>query len=65
MPQLDGVNGPATATEPSGWSSAAFRGLMELKRTADRQPLNPSEPNAASSVSNTSGSGKTDGKTED
>lgn len=56
--QLDRVNGPVTSTEPSGWSSAAFRGLMELKWTSDRQPVKPSEPNPAKSASSAPGSEK-------
>lgn len=56
--QLDCVKGPVTSTEPSGWSSAVFRGLTELKRTSDRQPVKPSEPNPTKSASSAPGSGK-------
>lgn len=49
--QLDWASGPLTTTGLSGCSRAAFRGLMELKKTPDRQPLNPREAKPASSSS--------------
>lgn len=50
-PQLDWANGPVTLTRLSGCSRAAFTGVMELKRTPDRQPVNPREANPTKSVS--------------
>lgn len=44
-PQLDRSRGPVMVTGlVSGYSSAAFRGLMELKRTTERQPVKPRAP---------------------
>lgn len=54
-PQMDWIIGPVTVTGlVFGWSRAAFRGLMELKRTADRQPVKPKEAIWAKSGSNPS-----------
>lgn len=55
-PQLDWTNGPLTITGLSGCSRAAFRGLMELKQTPDRQPVNPREAKLESSASTSSNS---------
>lgn len=50
--QGDWSNVPLTTTGLlSGLSSAAFRGLIELKRTAERQPVKPSEAGRESSGS--------------
>lgn len=58
-PQLERTKGPATTTGlVSGWSRAAFRGLMELKRTTDRQPVKPSEATRATSGSRSSDSAR-------
>lgn len=38
----------------SGCSSAAFRGLMEFKRTTERQPVKPREPSLSRSGSKSS-----------
>lgn len=57
-PQPAGTSGPETATGlKSGWSRAAFRGLTELKRTADRQPVKPREVIRDNPGSNPSESG--------
>lgn len=41
---MDWTSGPVTMTGlVSWWSRAAFRGLTELKSTADRQPVKPRE----------------------
>lgn len=54
----DRTSVPVTVTElVSGWSRAAFRGLTELKRTAERQPVKPREAGRESSGSS-SGSGE-------
>lgn len=54
-PQMDWISGPVTVTGlVFGWSRAAFRGLMELKKTADRQPVKPREAIWAKSGSNPS-----------
>lgn len=50
---MDWTSGPVTMTGlVSGWSRAAFRGLTELKRTAERQPVKPREAGRDSSGSN-------------
>lgn len=65
-PQLDRMSGPLTTTEPvRGRRRAAFRGLMELKRTADRQPAKPREPSWASAGSKPWESVETSSETED
>lgn len=57
-PQFDRANGPVMMTGlVSGWSRAAFRGLMELKLTTDRQPVKPRDANLAKSGSKSSDSG--------
>lgn len=50
-PQLDWANGPVTLTRLSGCSRAAFTGVMELKRTPDRQPVKPREASPTKSAS--------------
>lgn len=50
-PQLDWASGPVTLTRLSGCSRAAFTGVMELKRTPDRQPMKPREANPTKSAS--------------
>lgn len=56
-PQLDWTKGPETKTGlVFGFRRAAFRGLMELKRTIDRQPVKPKEPSRARSGSKPLGS---------
>ena len=58
-PQLDWTSGPVMTTGlVSGWSRAAFRGLMELKRTADRQPVKPKVASRVISGSNSPESGE-------
>lgn len=59
--QLEWTNGPVTLTEASDLSRAAFRGEMELKRTADRQPLKPRDDTATRSGSKSSRSGNRKG----
>lgn len=54
-PQPDRSRGPVMVTGlVSGWSRAAFRGLMELKRTTERQPEKPREPSRSRSGSKSS-----------
>lgn len=54
-PQLDRSRGPVMETGlVSGCSSAAFRGLMELKWTTERQPVKPREPSLSRSGSKSS-----------
>lgn len=54
-PQLDRSRGPVMVTGlVSGCSSAAFRGLMELKWTTERQPVKPREPSLSRSGSKSS-----------
>lgn len=53
-PQFDCVSGPVMRILRSGWRRAAFRGLMELKYTADRQPVKPRATTLPSSMSNIS-----------
>lgn len=61
---MDWTSGPVTMTGlVSGWSRAAFRGLTELKRTAERQPVKPREAGRDSSGSN-SESGERERETE-
>lgn len=60
-PHLDWASGPVTLTRLSGCSRAAFTGVMELKRTPDRQPVKPREANPARSAS--SSDAKTEGNT--
>lgn len=61
---MDWTSGPLTMTGlVSGWSRAAFRGLTELKRTAERQPVKPREAGRDSSGSN-SESGERERETE-
>lgn len=50
-PQLDWASGPVTRTRLSGCSRAAFIGVMELKRTPDRQPVKPREASPTKSAS--------------
>lgn len=50
--QLDCSNGSVITTWPSGWSRAALRGLMELNRTLDRQPVKLREVSSESPPSN-------------
>lgn len=61
---MDCTSGPVTVTGlVSGWSRAAFRGLTELKTTADRQPVKPREAARASSGSKSRESGGKDRET--
>lgn len=58
-PQPDRSRGPVMVTGlVSGWSRAAFRGLMELKRTAEKQPAKPREPSRSRSGSKSSDPGE-------
>lgn len=58
-PQLDWSKGPVTMTGlVSGWSRAAFRGLKELKRTTERQPVKPRDAMPTRSGSTSSDSGE-------
>lgn len=51
-PQLDWTKGPEMKTGlVFGFRRAAFRGLTELKRTTDRQPVKPRDPSRARSGS--------------
>lgn len=51
-PQSDWTSWPVMTTGlVFGWSKASFRGLTELKRTADRQPVKPDEASWARSGS--------------
>lgn len=50
-PQLDWASGPVTLTRLSGCSRAALMGVMELKRTPDRQPVKPTEADPTKSAS--------------
>ncbi len=55
---MDWTSGPVTTTGLlPGWSRAAFRGLTELKRTADRQPVKPREASRDNSGSKSPESG--------
>lgn len=62
-PQLDRSRGPVMVTGlVSGCSSAAFRGLMELKWTTERQPVKPRDPSRSRSGSRSSYSEERRGK---
>lgn len=64
-PQPDWSSGPVMVTGlVSGCSSAAFRGLMELNRTTERQPVKPREPSLSRSGSKSSDPGDRHRKTE-